>query len=563
MRKTFFTFTLLILFCCQPAQAQTSPSGRFKVGERLTYNVSFANFQNAAFAETYVISDGKYGERDAIYLQGKLRTTDFVKAAFFSIDETRQILVAPDSGLPLLSKIIYDEDGMPREKVNDYKGTAPSYDWLSALYQLRFSTAQSGVLSVQEGADTIQLSYEVTGKARDKTAAGDFDTIVLDIQTTAFPKLQIHLSDDDRRFPVVLSYKHPKGVVRMELASIQDMSPEPVAENTPKPQNTPPVVAPTPKPRATPTPYINNQPLAQDLPFDLGETLTYKLSRPTAGNSFGTMVVQAKERKQFFGKDSVLLSATVQQLTDGNSFFTAGDSIQSYVEPESFLPRRTEINFHGALSLFNQTLLFQQSTGKVNDGKGAVYDIPVGTHDILSLAYAIRSFNVKDVKPNKPPGSDIRVALFTGDGPVILTILSQPEETIDFQGKKVVTQVIFATIGQSSAKLWLSKDQDRLPLRISIISPTFAFNADLISVVQNPPPVSESPDTSEFMTQGVPVQMPNNPTNPTLSNPINPTMPNPTNPALSNPTLSVPTRADPTMVNNPQPPVVIKKPDER
>jgi hypothetical protein len=183
------------------------------------------------------------------------------------------------------------------------------------------------------------------------------------------------------------------------------------------------------------------------------------------------------------------------------------------------LPQRTEINFHGALSLFNQMLQFEQATGKVTDGKGALYDIPVGTHDILSLAYAIRSFNLKEVKPNKGPSGDIRVALFTSDGPVILTILSQAEETIDFQGKKIIAQVIFATIGQSTAKLWLSKDADKLPLRINVTSPTFAFNADLISVVQNPPPVSESSPSANV--PGIPADLMKNVTviNPTMINP--------------------------------------------
>src|ERR1044072_6673750 len=227
MKKFFITFIAIILFCCQFGQAQTPAAGRFPIGERLTYNITFATYPSAAFAETYVVSTGKYGDRDAVYLQGRVKTTDFVNAAFFSIDETRQILVAPDSGLPLLSKVINDESGIPREKVTDHKGTAAAHDWLSALYQLRFSTAPSGVLNIQEDNGSLgQASCQLAGKAHIKTAAGEFDTVVLDVQTTSFPKLQVYLSDDEHRIPVVVSYKHPKGVMRAELAGIQDMSPE-------------------------------------------------------------------------------------------------------------------------------------------------------------------------------------------------------------------------------------------------------------------------------------------------------------------------------------------------
>jgi hypothetical protein len=493
MRKIFFTFTIFIVFCCQFAFAQTLPqpaassAGRFPIGERLTYNVSFANYPNAAYAETYVASEGKYGTRDAVYLQGKLITTELVNAVFFSIDETRQTLVAADTGMPLYCKKIFGESGLGREKVTDFKGAAAGFDWLSAIYQLRFVAATSGSLAIQEGDEVFQATYRMVGKAHNKTAAGEFDTIVLEVQNPTFPGLQIYLSNDEQRLPVVITYKHPKGLIRAELAGIQELAPEPVAANTPPQTNPTPAVVVTPKPKATPTPYINNQPLAEDLPFDLGETLTFKLSRLGDGNSFGTMVVQAKERRQFTGKDSLLLNAAIQQITDSSSFFAAGDTIKSYVEPDSLLPQRTEIVFRGALSQFNQTLQFEQAMGKVMDGKGVPYDVPVGTHDILSLAYAIRSFNLKDVKSNKGPGGDIRVALFTGDGPQVLTILSQPEETIEFQGKKLLTQVVFANIGNSTVKLWLSKDQDRLPLRLSITNPVFSFNADLISVTQNPP----------------------------------------------------------------------------
>ncbi len=523
MRKIFFTFTIFIVLCCQFAFAQNPPlpaaaisAGRFSVGERLTYNVSFSNYPNAAFAETYVVSAGKYGARDAVYLQGKLVTTEMVNAVFFSVDETRQTLVSPDTGLPILSKKILGEGGIAREKLTDFKGNAAGFDWLSAIYQLRFSGASSGSLTIQEGDDIFPITWKMIGKAHNKTAAGEFDTIVLEVQNPTFPGLQIYISTDEDRFPVVLTYRHPKGSIRAELAGIQDLSPEPVAETVTRPATTPtPIVVITPKPRVTPTPYQNNQPLAEDLPFDLGETLTFKLSRPGTNGSFGTMTIQAKERRQFFGKDSLLLNAAVQQITDSSSFFGAGDIVKSYVEPDSLLPQRTEINFRGALGQLNQTLQFDQATGKVTDSKGTPYDVPVGTHDILSLAYAIRSFNLKDAKPSKSPASDIRVALFTGDGPQVLTILSQPEETIDFQGKKVLAQVVFANIGQSTVKMWLSKDPDRLPLRLSVTGPVFSFNADLISVTQTPPLVDET-SVTPMAIPGIPANMS---TNPTLVNP--------------------------------------------
>ncbi len=512
MKKIFFTFSILIFICCQSAfaqspKAETPSSGRFSVGERLTYNISFASFNTAAYAETYVISVGKYGTQDAVYLQGKLKTTDLVNAAFFSTDETRQTLVSPDTGLPLLTKRIFGDNGFAREKVTDFKGAAAGYDWLSAIYHLRFASETGGSFPIQEGGEIFQATYRLVGKAHNRTAAGDFDTIVLEVQNPTFPGLQIYISTDEQRVPVVITYRHPKGMIRAELAGIQDLAPEPAAVATPQPNPTPIAIA-TPKPKATPVPYKSNQPLAEDLPFDLGETLNYKLTRTGSANAFGTMVVQARERRQFFHKnlmrDSLLLSASVLEINEPTSFFTVGDAIRSRVDPESLLPLFTEISFKGALSQFNQTLSFDQTLGKVSDSKAAVIDIPVGTHDILSLAYAIRSFNLKDIKPSKGPSPDTRVAVFTSDGPVILTILPQPEETLDYQGRKVMTQVVFTNIGQTTVKMWLSKEPDRLPLRLTVTSPLFSFTADLVSVTQNVPP--EDAPGAPAGIPGIPMQ---------------------------------------------------------
>lgn len=498
MRKTFFNFTLLLFILCQfsliQAEAQTTTAGRFTIGERLTYNISFANFATGAYAELHVVSQGKYANQNAVYLQGKVKTNEVVNAALINLDETRQTLVSAETGLPLYSKRIFDESTSGREKIVDYKGAATGFDWLSAIYQMRFS-GDSGTITIQEGDEISTATYKPdskfspTGaKSSDKTAAGEFETTVIAVQHPLFPGLKIHFTNDAERIPVVMTYKHPKGQFRIELASIQNTAPEPILTPTPRPQVTPtPIPLQTPRPRPTPTPYINNQPLSADMPFNIGETLTYRLSRPNTQASFGTMTVQAKERRQYNGRDSLLVVTSIPQITEPNSVLTTGDTIRSYVDPESLLPIRTEIAFKGTLSQFNQTLSFDQTVGKVTDNRAVPVDVPVGTHDILSLAYAIRSFNLKDARPTPVPGTDTRVAVYTVDGPLILTILPQPEETLDYLGQKVVTQVVFTNIGQTTVKLWLSKEPGRLPLRLSIASPLFAFTADLVSVVQVPP----------------------------------------------------------------------------
>jgi hypothetical protein len=62
---------------------QTAAPTTFRVGERLTYNISLGKFANAGYAETYVVSRGKIANKEAVELRSKIKTNSFVSAAFY------------------------------------------------------------------------------------------------------------------------------------------------------------------------------------------------------------------------------------------------------------------------------------------------------------------------------------------------------------------------------------------------------------------------------------------------------------------------------------------------
>ncbi len=101
----FLVFILLsALFTFSRVSAQNSEtkqisSSLFRNGERLTYNLTFGKFKNAGVAEIYVASTGKVGEKNAVELQSKIKTTNLVSAAFYLLDESRTTFAAADSGL--------------------------------------------------------------------------------------------------------------------------------------------------------------------------------------------------------------------------------------------------------------------------------------------------------------------------------------------------------------------------------------------------------------------------------------------------------------------------------
>ncbi len=475
-------------FAQNQLKIQTLPTP-FRIGERLTYNVTFEKFNNAAYAEIYAVSRGKLGEKDAVELRSKIKTNELV-SAFYLIDESRTTYATIDSGLPLYIRKTSNEGATPKEVISNYLVNSTAYnDLLTVIYQAR-NAGGAGTFSFQEDEKIYNAVFQNTGtNARLKTDAGEFDTSVSTLQSEYFTEkgitnLRINFSTDAARIPVLIRFKTAKGDFRADLASVQLIEPEISAEPTPTPAQAPRPPA-TPRPVATPPPYVDNEPLAQELPFKLGETLEYQVS--TNGQMLGLVTLQAKERKQFSGQDSLLLTATVVGSEPRQQIFKLNDSIRAHVNPLSIAPQQIELTLSGALAAFNQQITFDQRNG-IAIGKSNQTEIPVGTHSILSLAYAIRSFNLKPSKDPTNPVNDTRVAVFLDDKAYILILRPSNADLINLQGEKISAQLVAITTGnplidQYNLRLWLGNDDKRLPLRLMFGN----YQADLISTKQVPP----------------------------------------------------------------------------
>jgi hypothetical protein len=267
------------------------------------------------------------------------------------------------------------------------------------------------------------------------------------------------------------------------LASVAVSADETSPTPTPTTAQTPQVIV-TPTPKPTATPYLDNQPLSAELPFVLGETLEFKIT--SNGQPNGTILFQAKERKEVdFGgikQDSLLLTANVTQVGNNIQIFKQGDSITAHVDPETLQPQQIEIKFNGALSGLNQIVRFDQERGLAIFGGTNQVQIPVNTHNILSLFYAIRSFNLKPSKDPTSPVNDTRVAVFYGDQFYVFLLRPAEAQIITVDGKKISAQQITIytgnpTLDSLNLRLWLSNERDRTPLRFAVGT----YQADLVS----------------------------------------------------------------------------------
>lgn len=463
----------------------------FHVGERLTYNISFENFHNAAFAEIYAVSRGKLGDKDAVELRGKIKTNDLVRAAFYLLDETRTTFASAETGLPLYIRKTSNASVLPKETIYNYTVVPTvNYDLLTLIYKARASGGV-GNFTMQEDDKIYNVSLQnvPAGKSKNndakiKTDFGEFQTAVSSVESEyltekGITNLKINFSSDEAKVPVLIQFKTVKGNFRAEIASVQLFEQETAVEAPPapieilKPQ-------PTPKPVATPTPYIENQPLLPELPFVLGETLDYRVS---SSNQFlGLVTLQAKERKLFSGADSLLLTAKVTETQPNQQSLNLDDEIRAQVNPESLAPQRIKLQFAGALRQFNTTAVFDQKTGSAIYNNTNRVEVPVGTHSLLSLIYAIRAFNLKPSKDLQNPVNDTRVAVFLDTKAYVFTLRPSTADIITLQGEKISAQQISISTGNPAIdvlnlRLWLSNDEKRLPLRLA----AGQYQADLIS----------------------------------------------------------------------------------
>lgn len=472
------------------AQAISGSTPAFRIGEKLSYNISFGKFTDGGYAEMYVVSRGKLGGRDVVEIRSKTKTQGLVSASFFMIDEHRVVFADPDTGLPVFVKRTANDGPLPKETINNYlKEPTQSFDLITMIYKARHMGGV-GTVPFLDGGRTHTATFQITGKEHIRTVAGEFDTSVSRMESdlfgaNGFKDVRVNFTNDEEHVPVVIRIRTQKGEYRFSLLAVQVDEP-PVAAPTPTPKPTAtPVVAATPRPSPTPLPYFENKPLLPELGFDLGETLNYAIS--SAGKPVAALSLAAVERKLVQKKDSLLLAATVTGTQPGNTVFQTGDSLAVQVDPDTLAPFSYVSKFAGGVPGLNQTVTFDQKNGNISFGAKDPYDGPIGTHSLLSLFYAMRSFNLQKSKDLTNPINDTRVAVFWESRPYIFVLRPDNPTELVINGEKTQVQGITVNTGNKQLddlkiKVWLTLDT-RLPVRFSFGS----YQADLVI----PPPTAK------------------------------------------------------------------------
>lgn len=450
-------------------EAQTDGTGRLRIGERLTYSISFYEMPNVAYYETQVVSKGKFKGREAIEIKSKLKTLNYATATSFLTDTERTALLSPTDGTTLVVKNTDKTAGLPVETLTNFSEKAVgAFDLSSIIYKIRYSGG-SGTFTLYENEKSYDVTFNVVGNEVVRSDAGEFASVILDVKSNyltelGFTAFRISVSGDESNIPVRFRAKTKRGEFDALIASIQvitEPTPSPTAVAT---QQTP---RPTPRPTQTPAAYVDNLPLI-GMPFELGETLEYAVM--AGSRQVGTVVLAAKERKLVNERDSLLLSATVTNST--GELFRQNNGFRSYVDPDTLGPYDFSTRFDGPLSVYNQSVRFDPVASRVIIGANERIDVPIGTQNVLSLAYAMRGFNLEPSKNTANRVNDTRVAVYWQGKAHIFTLRPAVPSTITIGGQKLPAQQISISTGNQQLdalqiKVWLSEDEQRLPLRYS------------------------------------------------------------------------------------------------
>ena len=500
----------------QKSEASQSPfnAAAYRVGERLTYNVSFSQFVSAAHVELFVAGRGTFFNREGIQLRAHAETSGVVNVAVFAINNDYTTYVDPATGLPFRAQQVVREANRTSDSASDYNQPAgiaalPSqagtgvfpgtYDLLSALYRVRALPLVAGasyLITVRNAGDEYQAEVRVTGHQVIKTGVGSFSTIVtrVNVKGRHDDNIRIYFSDDERHVPVIVTAKQQGGEIRAELVASEFVTaPRPSgAKASPTPPTT---TAPDLRIPATPqTTAGSNQssssspeagdPLPPDLPFKVGEQLNYQVYLANGAQPVGTISFAVRARGRYFNLNGLLFSAAAQTSGVGARAFPVNDQVNSYVDPATLLPFRTELSMSEGKHRTSRSYNLDQNRGAAVSNSRERIDIPVGTHDLISLVYAIRTFNLTPPKRNA-------ISIMATARPRTLFITSLRRETIEVSGQKVSAIQLSLTTDDPQAdklqmRMWVGDDTRHLPLRFTAVTELGPVRADLVIVPATP-----------------------------------------------------------------------------
>ena len=219
--------------------------------------------------------------------------------------------------------------------------------------------------------------------------------------------------------------------------------------------------------------------------FDVGEWFKFRVHYGFVNAGYATLEV-----KDAFVNNKKVFHVIGKGYTTGLSrfFFKVVDTYESYIDKETGNPYQFVRNINEGGYTKNQEGFFNQSSHRVTvkDYKKKTektFVIPKNTQDILSTFYYLRNYPTID---KIKPGEFVEIDMFFDDETTKFKLKFMGREDITTKFG-VVSSMIFRPLVQSgrvfkeqeSLTVWVSDDENRLPIRIKADLAVGSLKADL------------------------------------------------------------------------------------
>jgi hypothetical protein len=218
------------------------PNNAFKVGEILTYEVSFGII-SAGEAKMSVTDIVRYQDRDCYHILSEVKTSDFFSKIFRVQDRVESFMdvaglfpwryekhIREGKYKADRSAVFDHRRGLAFSGKDTIKITPYTQDVLSIIYFLRSRDLvihQSLAIDNYEDKKLFPLTVQVIKQERISVNAGKFDCLLVEpgLRAGSFieqkGKMWIWFSNDQRKLPVKIKSKVSFGSINMELEKIQ------------------------------------------------------------------------------------------------------------------------------------------------------------------------------------------------------------------------------------------------------------------------------------------------------------------------------------------------------
>jgi hypothetical protein len=215
-------------------------------------------------------------------------------------------------------------------------------------------------------------------------------------------------------------------------------------------------------------------------PFRDGESIKYELHYGPLTGGYTTGLIK---REKIEDKDVYHATLIAQSSGLADLLFNIKDIYESYFDTGTGLPYSSVRNVQEGSYTQLINVQFDHVKNQLVSSKSGLHKVPPSVHDILSAFYALRSMNYNNLKD----GELIVFQTYFGDEMFALKIRYRGKDIVKTGLGKIachkfapVTEVGRAFATEDDMTIWISDDENHLPIRVKMNLKVGSIKCDLI-----------------------------------------------------------------------------------